>query len=420
MMPIALGGLSAFLALFWATGFAAAGWLGRRGHPLWLALPLCLAITEWLRGNILTGFPWGVFGQVTDAMGGVEQLASVVGMTGLTLLVWLWSASIFGMERESGARRKVAAAILLSLPLAFAWGEWRLASNPTRYVDGITLRLVQPNISQNDKWRAGNARAIYDQLLAMTAAPSATGKPVTHVIWPESSVPFRIDESPEGRAELAKALGPGQILLAGAVRRDAPDPSAHYYTSILVINSQAEILSHYDKWRLVPGGEFLPLEWLLAPMGLRKVVSLPESFTPGDGPRTMPVPGAGNAGFSVCYEAIFPGAVADPGKRPDWLVNVTNDGWFGKSTGPYQHLAQLRMRTIELGVPAARAANTGISAIIDPLGRIVFASQLDTTGSYDFLLPEPIPAGLYAHLRELMFIFLIFCTFSLGETLRKV
>ena len=269
------------------------------------------------------------------------------------------------------------------------------------------LRLVQPNITQDDKWRNGNARAIFDQLLQMTSAPSSTGKPITHIIWPESIVPFLLDESSAGRAELATALLPGQILLAGAVRRDSPKADAHYFTSILMFNDKAEVLAHYDKWRLVPGGEFLPFEWVLGSLGFRHLVNLPEGFTPGDGPKTLPVPGAGFAGLSVCYEAIFPGGVSAASPRADWLVNVTNDGWFGKSTGPYQHLAQLRLRTIELGVPAARAANTGISAVIDPLGRITFASQLDTIGSYDLSLPTALGETLYVKLGGIIFTLLL-------------
>ena len=396
MMPIALGSLSAFLALFWAAAVVAAVQMTKRGLPLWLALAISMAVSEFLRGHLFTGFPWAVFGQAVDGMGGVAQLASVIGMNGLTLMIWLWAASILAIVQKNQPERLIAIAVLLTLPLSYAWGEWRLASNPTQYVEGVMLRLVQPNISQSDKWRAGNARAIFDQLRSLTAAPSSTGRPITHIIWPESSVPFLIDESMQGRAELAQVLKPGQTLLAGAVRRSRPDDGADYFTSILIFNDKAEVLGHYDKWRLVPGGEFLPLAWLLEPLGLRKVVNLPESFTTGRGPTNLPVPGAGLAGMSICYEAIFPGAVSDPGTRADWLVNVTNDGWFGKSVGPYQHLAQLRLRAIELGLPVARAANTGVSAVIDSYGRMTFQSQLGTTGTFDLLLPQSAPPTSYA------------------------
>ena len=419
MMPFALGGLAAFLALYWGLAFLIAAKLHARGHPLWMALPACLGIAEYLRGILFTGYPWAVFGQMVDGMGGVAQLASVCGMTGLTLLVWLWAAAPFGMWHERSSRRLISALLLLSLPAAYFWGEFRLAQNPTHYVEGIMLRLVQPNIRVDDKWRNANARVIFDELLQMTASPSSTGQPITHIIWPESIVPFLIDESAAGRAELAAALKPGQTLMAGAVRRERPSPDARYFTSILMFNDKAEVISHYDKWRLVPGGEFLPLEWALAPLGFRRLVNLPEGFSPGEGPKTLAVPGAGFAGFSVCYEATFPGAVAGSSPRADWLINVTNDGWFGNSTGPSQHLAQLRLRAIELGVPAARAANTGISAVIDPLGRMTFASQLNSIGSFDLALPAALGEPPNVEYGWIIFTMLVLLLFLAGEFLRR-
>ncbi len=419
MMPFAVGGLAAYLAGYWGLAFLAAAALSKRGLPTWLVLPVFLGLAEYLRGILFTGFPWSVVGQMVDGMGGVAQLASVIGMVGLTLVLFLWAAAPFGFWRERGARRAVAAFIFLSLPITYFWGEWRLAQNPTRYKEDVVLRLVQPNFSQDDKWRNNNARTIYDKLLAMTSAPSSIGRPVTHIIWPESIVPFLIDESVPGRAELAAVLKPGQIVLAGAVRRDGLKQGANYYTSIIMFNDKAEVLAHYDKWKLVPGGEFLPFEWLLKPLGFRQLVNLPESFAAGEGPKTLPVPGAGLAGFSICYEAIFPDAVAAPTPRPNWLVNVTNDGWFGSSTGPYQHLAMLRLRTIERGLPAARAANTGVSAVIDPLGRHTFNSQLNTIGSFDLLLPMELGETVYGKFGSILFTLLVLFVFLVGVFLRQ-
>ena len=419
MMPLALGGLAAFLALYWGFATMSAAWLARRGHPLWLSVPVCFAIAEWLRGHLFTGFPWAVFGQMVDGMWGVEQAAALVGMTGLTFLIWAWAASIYGIWVERGALRWLCAILLLTFPLTMLMGQWRLAAHPTIYMPNIVLRLVQPNIGQNEKWREGNARKIFDQLLNLTAAPPSTGQAVTHIIWPESSIPFLIDESDKGRAELAAVLQPGQTLLAGAVRRSAPRDDADYFTSILVFDSNAKVLNHYDKWHLVPGGEFLPLAWLLQPLGLRRLVNLPESFTQGAGPTTLPVPGAGNAGFSICYEAIFPEAVASPATQPDWLVNVTNDGWFGSSTGPWQHLAQMRLRAIETAAPVARVANTGISAVIDAYGREVFTSQLNTTGAFDVLLPQR-GENLFNGLQQnAAFMCLLLCGIVLGEIIKR-
>ncbi len=419
MMPFALGALAGGMALFWGTAAFLAVLLASRRVPLFLSLPFSMALFEWLRGNILTGFPWAVFGQAADGMAGVEQLASVVGMTGLTAMIWAWSATPHGLL--SGKRNVQAGAVIILalLPLSYGWGQWRLSENPTHYRSGIMLRLVQPNISQSDKWREGNARKIFDQLKALTSAPSSTGQTITHIIWPESAVPFLIEESADGKAELKAALKPNQILMTGAVRRQSPRDDADYFTSILVFDDQAQVRATYDKWHLVPGGEFLPMAWLLEPLGLRKVVNLPGSFKAGVGPSTMDVPGLGLVGMSVCYEAIFPGALYDAQKRPGLLVNVTNDGWFGNSAGPYQHLAQLRLRAIESGLPVARAANTGISAIMDPLGREVFKSQLDSVGAFDVVLPEPVGATIYSRLGEYWVGFIMLLFLAVGKILNK-
>ena len=419
MMPIAVGALAAGMALFWMAAITVGSVLVKRGYPAWLIYPAALALCEWLRGNILTGFPWAVFGQHADGMFGVEQLASLIGMTGLTLMIWLWGAAVYAAIFEKARARIIAIVIIATFPLSLAWGQLRLSATPTAYVPNMIVRLVQPNINQNEKWLEGHARKIYDTLLSLNARPSSTGQPITHIIWPESSVPFLIDESAKGRGELANAMPPGATLLVGAVRRDAPNDDAHYFTSILVMNDKAEVLNHYDKWHLVPGGEFLPLAWLLEPLGLRKVVSLPESFTPGAGPQTLPVPNAGPAGMSICYEAIFPFAVSGPTLRPDWLINVTNDAWFGKSVGPHQHLGQLRLRVIELGIPAARAANTGISAIIDPLGRITFQSEIGVADAYDMAMPQPVAQTLYSRLGDWALLLLVMVAIGLGQYLKR-
>ncbi len=164
--------------------------------------------------------------------------------------------------------------------------------------------------------------------------------------------------------------------MTGAIRRSTPDDAANYFTSIQVIDDQGIVINSYDKWRLVPGGEYLPFAWALEPLGFRKVVNLPESFSAGVGPRLVHVPGVGLAGMLICYEAIFPHKLVPEGERARWLVNVTNDGWFGTSVGPYQHVAQVRMRAVEQGLPMARSANTGISALIDPVGRYVVKTEM--------------------------------------------
>ena len=393
MMPFAVAALAGGMAQFWATAILATQFLVLRGAKVYFAMPFCFGCFEWLRGHVLTGFPWAVPGLAVDGMGGVAQLASIVGMNGLTVLVVLWAMIPIAFFRNE---RGFAALALASLIVVWGWGEWRIAAHPTGFVAGVGLRIVQPNISQSDKWRASNARKIFDQLLDLTSAPAASGFTVTHVIWPESSMPFLIDESVEGKSEIAGALGDTKTLLAGAVRRSAPTDDADYFTSVLVFDSKANVVGQYDKSHLVPGGEFLPLAWLIEPLGFRKVVNIPESFKAGAGPESVAVPGAGFAGLQICYEAIFPDLAVDVNHRPSWLVNVTNDGWFGNSAGPWQHLAQLRLRAIEQGLPVARSANTGISSVIDPVGRYILHSKLGVAGFFDVGLPVELPTTFYA------------------------
>ncbi len=408
MMPFAVGGLAAVMAIYWGVASAAMGWLARYRLPSYLVFPAMLAICEWLRGHLLTGFPWAVPGLVAGEMGGVAQGASVIGMTGLTLTVLLWASAPAVFLKTSGVQRSkhhiiLALLVLVSLPLTWFAGKWRETHIPTQFVDNVLIRIVQPNISQSDKWRSQNAAGIFDLLVRMSTAPAASGRIPTHIIWPESAVPFLVDESADASAAIAKMLAQSKSLITGAIRRAKPDPNADYFTSVMVFDHDGAVSGVYDKWRLVPGGEFLPFAWLLEPLGFQRLVTLPGGFASGKGPRSAAIPGAGFAGLTVCYEAIFPDRFVDQNIRPSWIVNVTNDGWFGNSVGPYQHAAQARLRALEQGLPLVRAANTGISAVFDPVGRVLAKTTLSTAFAVDSQLPKPLPPTLYARFGDSLF-----------------
>jgi len=398
MMPFAVGGLAALLAVFWGLANVASFQLQRLGVPDFWSWPLALGFAEFARGHVLTGFPWAVPGLAVDGMGGVAQAASIIGMNGLSFLVLAWSVApvVFLMRKKQSYVETVV--ILALLPLLWMWGDWRLSQTPQNFVSGVTVRLVQPNVPQNEKWREGNAPKIWNTLLSLTKQPPAGTQTPTHVIWPESSVPFLLDESGEAKDDLRAALGGNKVLLAGAVRRqpNVATGSSDYFTSVEVYDPAATLVGTYDKWHLVPGGEFLPLAWLLEPLGLRRLVNVPESFAAGSGPTSIAVPGAGTAAPSICYEAIFPEAFSAISPRPDWFINVTNDGWFGDSAGPYQHVAQLRLRAIEQGIPIARAANTGISAMIDPAGRYILRTPINVLSVFDVPLPRALEPTLFS------------------------
>lgn len=397
MMPFAVGGLAAVMAVYWGLAALVAGFLRRSHVQPWLTFPLSIAIAEWLRGHLMTGFPWAAPGLAADGMGPVVQAAALVGMPGLTLLVLTWSAALVPFVlRGNLTDRLIALVVIATLPLTFAWGWYVERNTVVTFVPGVMVRLVQPHISQDDKWRADNASMVFDRLVAATVAASSSGEKITHVIWPESAVSFLLDESAGAKDVLRRALGDGKILVTGAIRRARREPTSDHFTSVLVFDSAANVTGTYDKWRLVPGGEFLPFEWLLKPLGFQRLVSLPGGFAAGTGPQSLAIAGAGTAGIIICYEAVFPDHLLDNANRPTWIINVTNDGWFGMSTGPYQHLAQARMRAIEQGLPLARSANTGISAMIDPLGRMQNSLALGKVGFVDAALPGPLPPPPYA------------------------
>jgi apolipoprotein N-acyltransferase len=420
MMPFAVGGLAAAMAVYWGLACLCVTLSRRKGLPAALVFAVSLAAFEWLRGVLFTGFPWAAPGLAGDGMGAVAQTASLWGMPALTLLIVLWAVTWrFVLDVHSTRLHRVTAFLIIAtLPLCWVWGSYRLQNGVVADVEGVTIRIVQPNISQDIKWRDENVRAIFDQLLEMSAGAPQEGNPVTHIIWPETAVSFLIDESVGARAELAQMLGGSKTLMTGALRRDVnttgdgKDDSV--YNSVLTFDGSGTVVARYDKWRLVPGGEFLPFEWLLEPLGFRKVVTVPGSFAAGPGPVSLAIPGAPDAGFGICYEAIFPDYFIDPMKRPGWLVNVTNDGWFGNSTGPYQHLAQARLRTIEQGLPMVRAANTGISAVIDPYGRILSSLPLGAEGVVDMGLPQSLPPTFFADYGELIFFSALLLLFALS------
>jgi apolipoprotein N-acyltransferase len=406
MMPFMVGALAGGMALYWGLAVLVASRARLRGLGGIILFAIGLAAAEWLRGHLLTGFPWTAPGLAAIGMGGVAQAAAIVGMPGLTLLICLWSSlpALLG-DRAATRCDIVTVLVMLSLlPATWAWGDWRLGHDAQGTIDAVRLRIVQPNIPQNAKWRAGNAAAIFDTLAGLSDTRTAEAPDgiadFTHVIWPESAVPVYLAESEGALARIDDLLPDGTVLITGALRRDPSrldrDGRPEVYNSILAFDATANVVARYDKWRLVPGGEFLPLEYLLAPLGFRKIVTVPGSFAAGAGPATVAIPGAPPAGMLICYEAIFPDRLVDPKARPQWLINVTNDGWFGDSTGPYQHLAQARLRAIEQGLPLVRAANTGISAVVDAHGRIVKMIALGESGTLDAALPVALPATFYS------------------------
>lgn len=419
------GGIIAALALAMALALfvAAACWLAR---SLWLdgwrRVPLfaaSFALAEWLRGHLFTGFPWNLQANVWGWSDSMVQSVSVTGSYGLGALTVLAAASfvlLFDRSHERTGAIPAWAFPALSLGLLgalFIFGTVRLSGLENVYHPDVRLRIVQANIPQSEKWQRGKWRDNFVRHLELTLNGEGGLNGITHVIWPETAVPYFIGSEPSRRHLVARALGNRRVLITGAPRVDESEERPVYYNSVHVIGAEAQLLATYDKAHLVPFGEYLPFRSLLNRLGLQKLTHGASDFSAGPGLGVISIPLLPPFGPLVCYEVIFPGqVVADAGgaekARPQWLLNLTNDAWFGDSPGPYQHLVMSRFRAAEEGLPIVRAAGTGISAIIGPYGRLLSHIGLNKQGILDSGLPRPSgSATFYARTGDLLFALLV-------------
>lgn len=401
--PMVLG-LSLVLGLF--PGFAAAAmvwisgrWPGRwNGWPAIVVFAAAFSVGEWVRSWLLTGFPWNPLGHVWAFSTAMLQSASLWGVFGLgfvTVLAACLPAALAAPGRGRGLLAVALGLPVLLLGALYFAGTGRIGSQPSPQTT-TWVRLVQPNIPQGEKWRPELQARHLAHLLSLTIAPRPHPQAgVTHVIWPETAVPFLLEESPETLRRLGAVLDEGALLIVGTPRSET-DPARRYgdgrrpiYNSLLAVDRSGKVQASYDKAHLVPFGEYLPFHDLLPILG--DTIGR-GSFAAGPGPRTLSVPGLPSFAPVICYEAIFPGAVAPRHSRPAWLLNLTNDSWFGVSAGPYQHLVSARLRSVEEGLPMVRVANTGISAVIDAHGRVTASIAIDLPGTLDRPLPAALPA----------------------------
>jgi apolipoprotein N-acyltransferase len=404
LLPIAVTGLPAYLALYTALGLAAARLVWVRGPERILALAVSLTGAEWLRGHLLSGFPWNTFGYALTQPLALAQGASLVGVWTLTFACIAICASPAVLTDDKADTRHPYRPLIVSLftlIVLAGFGTARLWSHPTGYVNGVKLRIMQPNLQQDDKFNYSAKAEVMSRYLRLSdraTNPQSNGvHDVTHLIWPEAAFPFFLTREPDAMAQIAALLKPSTELITGAVRAasDANPRNPRAYNSIYVIDPDGSIRGIYDKVHLVPFGEYLPFQRLLERIGLMQLTKVVGGFLSGDRRRAMDVLGAPKMLPLICYEAIFPGAAVPAGERPGWLVNVTNDGWFGISSGPYQHFQQARVLAIAEGLPLVRAANTGISAVVDPVGRIVDSLPLGIEGVLDARLPTPLEPTVF-------------------------
>ncbi|MEQ8389862.1 MAG: apolipoprotein N-acyltransferase [Thalassospira sp.] len=387
MIPFALLGLGGGLAIFpmlavWASWRLTDG-LVRRA----VLLSVFWAVSEYLRGHILTGFPWNLLGHVWAIDPAPMQFASVVGVYGLSFVTGMFATLPAAVS--SGKRGRIAAFSGVVI-VAVLWGGGALRLSlvgpdgsdvalSELSPDVPVVQVVQPNIAQRDKWRPELQNQHFTKLIEMSQRPDGMSPAQKRiVIWPETAATFFVETQTTARMQMAETLGPDDILITGAPRTYPRDTDEYkVWNSIQVIDASGEIVASFDKFHLVPFGEYVPFRSILP---LPKLTAGGTDFSAGPGPQTLSINGMPSFSPLICYEVIFPGRVADDENRPDWLLNVTNDGWFGDSAGPYQHMAAARFRAVEEGLPLVRAAYTGVSVFFDPYGRKLADLPLRTRG----------------------------------------
>lgn len=375
MAPFALAAMAAGGAGFWAFS----GWIARRcGGGVW-AVALALVLVEWVRGWVFTGFPWAMLGHIwIDTP--VAQLASLGGALLLSLLTTFAAAGL-----AKGGKAGVAVVVMLAL--VWTGGVWRLSLPDPDTDQRPVLRLVQPDAVQSLKWQPDWAKEFYRRLIAESAAPGRRDL----VIWPETAVSFLLNDAGPALSQMAEAAD--APLLLGIQRED----SGRFYNSLVEITPKGELGQIYDKFHLVPFGEYVPLQgfgWsgFAAQNGF--------GYSAGRGAQDLLIDGLPLMQPLICYEAIFPRHVLGGADRPAWILQVTNDAWFGTLSGPWQHLAQARLRAVEYGLPFMRVANTGVTAAIDAKGRVLATLGLGVVGHMDVVLPAALPPTVYARLRD--------------------
>jgi apolipoprotein N-acyltransferase len=419
-LPFGVLGLPAALAFFSAFGFALARLFWSPGAGRIAAFAFGLTVSEWLRGTLFTGFPWNTLGMALGQNAWLMQGASLVGLYGLTVLAILICAApaTLGTGPTRAGRIGAPAMALAGLAALALFGAMRLTAGPVGSVADVRLRLMQPNLPQDAKFRPENRDEIMRHYLTLSdraTSPRSTGvADATHLVWPESAFPFLLHRDAQALAQIAALLPAGTHLITGAARADDPLPGEveyRYYNAIHVVGHDGAVVGTYDKIHLVPFGEYFPgvFDSVLRGMGIRQFVHVPGGFEAGERGSGLVVPGLPPVAATICYEAIFPGAVVAAGSRPGLILNVTNDAWFGNTPGPYQHFAQSRLRAVEEGLPVIRAANSGISAVVDPYGRVLASLPLGKEGVLDAALPNAIAPPVFAPYGKALVIGLILC-----------
>lgn len=455
IMPFAVTLLPAALACFYGLGFTIMGLYWPDGPARLVSFAFAIFSADWLRGHMFTGFPWNLIGHSLTSQLELMQSVTLFGLYGLSALAVLIFASpaiILGISSQAAQNKNrqynklinltPALIALLSLLSLYVYGNHRITmAGPTQYDETIQLVLIQPDISQKDKVDNDKRLAAVLKTIEMTEALPPLGQNKYQqriIIWPETAIPYALNNAADLLSRLGQILPENTTLITGAfhVEKQSPTEALKVYNSLFVINDKGEIISTYDKHHLVPFGEYLPLPGLFRGIGLTALAEERGGFKVGPEPEPVLLPNGPSFLPSICYEAIFPlnkkivgKSNADEslvrGKYVDyqgaqWLINISNDAWFGRTAGPHQHAHQVKIRAVETGIPMVRVVNSGITAIYDGLGRTIKTTRLGFSQTINSSLPLPLmkqPVSsifqndILTHLPKelMMLIILVFC-----------
>jgi apolipoprotein N-acyltransferase len=388
-LPFAVLGIPLMLAFFYGFATVVARLFWANGIARIAALALGFGLAEWLRSFLFTGFPWNPVGLAAMPTPLLMQSVALTGVTGMNAL----AVFVFAMPALLAAKRNLRLGLTVAVLLVAAhvgYGYVRLNAPPDASGGRLSVRIVQPSIDLSEKWDDSARDRIFRTTMELSARPPEDGKTAPSLIlWPETSVPFFFTERPDALAAIGEMLKPGQMLVAGAVREEVGGAAPLYYNSVVAINDRGEIVDAVDKVHLVPFGEYIPFADVATRLGIGQLVAGPMNFAPGSQRHPLELPDGTKTSPFICYEIIFPELVAVDVTSTRFIVNVTNDAWFGDTPGPYQHFRQAQLRAVENALPLLRAANNGISGVVDARGRVVDALALNVRDALDVDIELP-------------------------------
>jgi apolipoprotein N-acyltransferase len=419
LAPIAVLGLAALLAMFTGAATFLARVTGVRGIGAVLVFAVSWTALEWVRSWALTGFPWNMIGTVWVFSDPMVQVTSLIGTLGLSLMTVIAAAMLATLaDPETKIRHGTVAvaAAFAAMAIVYAGGSIRLAqAGVAETVDGVHLRLVQPSIPQRLKFQRELLDVHLEDHVQLGAAHA--DPPPTHIIWGETAASFFIADDAPRRERVASGTPEGGLTIVGTLRRSPEGQEFRIWNSLVAVDGGGSVVAHYDKAHLVPFGEYVPFRDFI---GISKLTAGTTDFSRGPGRITLDLPGLPPASPLICYEVIFPGKVTERGARPQWILNLTNDAWYGLSAGPYQHFAAARLRAVEEGLPLVRVANSGISAIVDPYGRTIRWLGLGERGVVDGPLPVSLASPtIYSRVGNWSGLVVLGATAVVGWILRR-